>query len=185
MKKKASVLLTIIVVIALWPLYLLFLITCCVFLLVFFIKEYPLYKKSACYKHTKLKYAHWFYISDCYKIYPSILNENIDIELIRDNKNSHYYQGKNIYFFKDCSMYFQIQEGNLYVSLDGHPYILFYEYINNRCIDSENKKYILLLEEDCVDVFGEKLVLSQHDHIIVGIDYDDIARQIKFKEELT
>lgn len=156
------------------------------FIIIWFIKEYPKYRKSLCYRETKIRYSHSFYTSDYYRLYDILFNRNMSIKLVRENKYSHYYKGKNIYFFRDCPIYFKLEDNILYISLDGDPFILFNDYVEkiNFKENDNGKKYLLIFKEEALDDCGEFLDLSQFDNIIVGEDYSDLATKIEVNEKL-
>ena len=185
MKKFFSTLFGIIMVIAFSPFILLILLIYGVFLFICFIKEYPKYRKSLFFKNSKLKYSHSLYISDYYKIYDDVYKYNDSISLIRKNKYILYYKGKNSYFFRDCPIFFKIENEELYISLDGDPFIKFNDWFKNLQFERTLNKYLLIFEEETVDEYGESVNLSQFSNIIIGKDYSNIAEKINEKENNT
>lgn len=181
MKKVFSILFYAIMIIIFSPIIILILLIFGIFNIIWFIKEYPKYRKSLCYQETKIRYSHGFYISEYYRIYDKLCNVN-SIKLIRENKYSHYFKGENIYFFRDCGIYFKIEDSILYISLDGAPFTPFNDYIEKIKFKDYGKKYLLVFEEEAVNDCCDFLDLSEFDNIIVGKDYFDFVQKIEVIE---
>ena len=64
MKKVFLILFYSIMIIIFSPLIILILLIFGIFNIIWFIKEYPKYRKSLCYQETKIRYSHGFYISE-------------------------------------------------------------------------------------------------------------------------
>ena len=142
------------------------------FLFICFIKEYPKYRKSLCFKNSKLKYSHSLYISDYYNIYDDIYKYNDSISLIRENKYTLYYKGKNSYFFRDCPIFFKIENGILHLSaLDGFK-LAYREY------DLRKMEDVQIPQEDITFIvpgksLTELLKLLTNDNETVNLELTD------------
>ena len=149
--------------------------------LIWFLKEYPKYKKSYSKRIKKIKYSHHYYKSYTYQLFETLKNKESAIDLVKYDF-CDYFEGKNIYFFAEVPLYFSIKDNNLMISIDGDPLIDYKEAIDLLSPTTSKEKYLLVIKEKVTDIYLESVEIDSFQSILFGLSIDEIAKKIIKKE---
>ena len=148
-----------------------------IYYFVCFVKEYPVYKKSFSRIVKKMKYSHKYFKSDSYKLFESLMSKSIDIDLNMNKHGFYYFVGKNAYRFGQEPLFFDVKEGQLFISFDGDPFEPI-EKTFEHFPTTEKKNYLLLFEDEQIDLEANRLDLSNFDMLIIKNTIEEFADHI-------
>ena len=88
-----------------------------IYYFVCFVKEYPTYRKSYSKTIKRMKYSHFYYKSDSYKLFESLMSKSIDIDLNMNKHGFYYFVGKNAYRFGQEPLFLTSKKVNCLLAL--------------------------------------------------------------------
>ena len=124
-----------------------------------------------------MKYSHKYFKSDSYKLFESLMSKSIDIDLNMNKHGFYYFVGKNAYRFGQEPLFFDVKEGQLFISFDGDPFEPI-EKTFEHFPTTEKKNYLLLFEDEQIDLEANRLDLSNFDMLIIKNTIEEFADHI-------
>lgn len=153
-----------------------------IYYLVCLIKEYPKYKNSYSKKIKRIRYSHHYYKSFTYQLFERLKEEQISIDLVIYNY-CYYLEGKNLYFFPEVPLYFEVKEGSLFISIDGDESKDYKDVVDELTPTLSKEKYMLIYKDNSVNFFMDNVDISNYQSIIAESDIETITQKIIANEQ--
>ena len=108
--------------------------------------------------------------------------EQINIDLVIYNY-CYYLEGKNLYFFPEVPLYFEVKEGSLFISIDGDESKDYKDVVDELTPTLSKEKYMLIYKDNSVNLFMDNVDISNYQSIIAESDIETITQKIIANEQ--
>lgn len=150
---------------------------------VWLLVDYPKYKKSHSKTDDGVAYSHRFFKSDSFRLNERLREQGSSIRIVCKDRRQVFFEGKNNYLFMEPNnWFFEVKEGELFISDDGLPFQKASEFLAKEGPENGKTTLLMLFPAEAVDLGYEVLDLSAFPQVIVADSIEGFAEALSDRE---